>query len=101
MKGLVITHMGKREEGLDLVKRGVRLDLTSHICWHVFGLIQKADKKYEEALKSYTQALKYDKVCTISFSSSIIVESSAPSLAPGKYESSTGFCTASDATTAI
>lgn len=63
MKGLVITHMGKREEGLDLVKKGVRLDLTSHICWHVFGLIQKADKKYEEALKSYTQALKYDKVC--------------------------------------
>ena len=58
--------MGKREEGLDLVKKGVRLDLTSHICWHVFGLIQKADKKYEEALKSYTQALKYDKVCIIS-----------------------------------
>jgi len=67
MKGLVITHMGKREEGLDLVKRGVRLDLTSHICWHVFGLIQKADKKYEEALKSYTQALKYDKVCITLF----------------------------------
>ncbi|KIM42317.1 hypothetical protein M413DRAFT_444742 [Hebeloma cylindrosporum] len=61
MKGLVLTHMGRREEGIDLVKKGVRLDLTSHICWHVFGLIQKADKNYEEALKSYTQALKFDK----------------------------------------
>ncbi|KDR72571.1 hypothetical protein GALMADRAFT_252705 [Galerina marginata CBS 339.88] len=61
MKGLVLTHMGKREEGIDLVKKGVRLDLTSHICWHVFGLIQKADKNYEEALKSYTQALRFDK----------------------------------------
>jgi tetratricopeptide (TPR) repeat protein len=62
MKGLVLTHLGRREEGLELVKKGVRLDLTSHICWHVFGLIQKGEKNYEEALKSYTQALRFDKV---------------------------------------
>lgn len=62
MKGLVLTHMGRREEGVDLVKQGMRLDLTSHICWHVFGLIQKGEKNYEEALKSYTQALKFDRV---------------------------------------
>ena len=62
MKGLIVTHMGKREEGADLVKKGVRLDLTSHICWHVFGLIQKGEKNYEEALKSYTQALRFDRV---------------------------------------
>ena len=62
MKGLVQTHLGKRDEGLELVKKGVRLDLTSHIVWHVFGLIQKGEKNYEEALKSYTQALRFDKV---------------------------------------
>ncbi|KAI0659393.1 NMDA receptor-regulated protein 1a [Cubamyces menziesii] len=61
MKGLILTHMGRREEGLELVKQGIRYDLTSHICWHVFGLIQKGQKNYEEALKSYTQALKFDK----------------------------------------
>ncbi|KAG7446845.1 N-terminal acetyltransferase A, auxiliary subunit [Guyanagaster necrorhizus] len=61
MKGLILTHMGRREEGIDLVKKGVRLDLTSHICWHVFGLIQKGEKNYEEALKSYIQALRFDK----------------------------------------
>ncbi|EGO03587.1 hypothetical protein SERLA73DRAFT_101816 [Serpula lacrymans var. lacrymans S7.3] len=61
MKGLILTHLGKREEGLELVKKGIRLDLTSHICWHVFGLIQKGEKNYEEALKSYTQALRFDK----------------------------------------
>lgn len=63
MKGLILTHLGKREEGIELVKKGIRFDLTSHICWHVFGLIQKGEKNYEEALKSYTLALKYDKVC--------------------------------------
>lgn len=62
MKGLLITHMGRRDEGLELVKKGIRLDLTSHICWHVHGLIQKGEKDYEGALKSYTQALKFDKV---------------------------------------
>ena len=62
MKGLVLVHMGRREEGIDLVKKGVRLDLTSHIVWHVFGLVQKGEKNYEEALKSYSQALRFDKV---------------------------------------
>ncbi|KAH9477761.1 N-terminal acetyltransferase A complex auxiliary subunit NAA15 [Psilocybe cubensis] len=62
MKGLILTNMaGRKDEGVELVKKGVRLDLTSHIVWHVFGLVQKADKNYEEALKSYTQALRFDK----------------------------------------
>ncbi|TFL04261.1 NMDA receptor-regulated protein 1a [Pterulicium gracile] len=61
MKGLLLTHLGKREEGVELVKKGLRLDLTSHICWHVFGLIQKGEKDYEGTLKSYGQALKFDK----------------------------------------
>jgi N-alpha-acetyltransferase 15/16, NatA auxiliary subunit len=62
MKGLLLVHLGKREEGIEMVKRGMRNDLTSHIVWHVFGLIQKGEKNYEEALKSYTQALRFDKV---------------------------------------
>ena len=65
----MLTHMNRHDEGLELVKKGVRLDLTSHICWHVFGLVQKADKNYEEALKSYTQALRFDKVCMCTYSS--------------------------------
>ncbi|KAF7350445.1 hypothetical protein MVEN_01349700 [Mycena venus] len=48
-------------EGVDLVRKGVQLDLSSHICWHVYGLIHKGEKNYKEALKCYTQALRYDK----------------------------------------
>lgn len=61
MKGLLLSNMGETAQGLALVKQGIRKDLTSHICWHVFGLIQRADKNYEEALKSYFQALKFDR----------------------------------------
>ncbi|KIM24065.1 hypothetical protein M408DRAFT_331983 [Serendipita vermifera MAFF 305830] len=60
MKGLVLTYQGKREEGLELVKKGVALDLSSHICWHVYGLVHKQEKNYGEALKCYSQALKFD-----------------------------------------
>lgn len=66
MKGLIFTGMNRKEEGLELIRKGVRLDLTSHICWHVFGIAHKADKNYEEALKCYTQALRFDKVSFVS-----------------------------------
>jgi peptide alpha-N-acetyltransferase len=65
MKGLVTFQGGKKEEGLDLIRKGIRFDLTSHIVWHVFGLAKKAEKDYEEAVKSYQQALRYDKVLPI------------------------------------
>jgi len=62
MKGLVLTNMSRKEEGLELIKKGVRLDLTSHICWHVYGIVHKADRNYDEALRCYLQALRFDKV---------------------------------------
>ena len=30
--------------------------------WHVYGLVQRAYRKYEEAIKCYRNALKFDKV---------------------------------------
>lgn len=65
MKGLILVHLGQRDEGINLVKEGMRKDLSSHICWHVWALIQKSEHKYEDALKSYIQALKFDKVRSI------------------------------------
>lgn len=32
----------------------------SHVCWHVFGLLHRADRNYNEAIKAYKQALKFD-----------------------------------------
>ncbi|KAG8706720.1 hypothetical protein FRC08_000892 [Ceratobasidium sp. 394] len=61
MKGLVFTNMpGKRDEGVELVRKGLALGLESHICWHVYGLVLKSDKNYAQALGAYNRALKYD-----------------------------------------
>ncbi|KAF9941414.1 N-alpha-acetyltransferase 15, NatA auxiliary subunit [Modicella reniformis] len=61
MKGLFYNHMDKKEEAYEFVKKGLRLDLKSHICWHVLGLLYRSDKNYEEASKCYINALKFEK----------------------------------------
>ncbi|CAG8452976.1 18718_t:CDS:10 [Acaulospora morrowiae] len=61
MKGLFLNHMEKKEEAREFVRTGLRFDLNSHICWHVYGLLHRSDKNYGEALKCYTNALKIDK----------------------------------------
>ncbi|XP_023649340.2 N-alpha-acetyltransferase 16, NatA auxiliary subunit-like [Paramormyrops kingsleyae] len=61
MKGLTLNCLGKKEEAYEFVRRGLRNDLKSHVCWHVYGLLQRSDKKYDEAIKCYRNALKLDK----------------------------------------
>lgn len=61
MKGLILNCLNRKEEAYDLVKRGLKNDLTSHVCWHVYGLLQRSEKKYDEAIKCYRNALRWDK----------------------------------------
>jgi len=61
MKGLTLNYLGRKEEAYDYVKKGLKNDLRSHVCWHVYGLLQRADHKYDEAIKCYRNALKWDK----------------------------------------
>ena len=62
MKGLTLNYLGRKDEAYDYAKRGLMNDLSSHVCWHVFGLLQRADHKYDEAIKCYRNARKWDKV---------------------------------------
>lgn len=61
MKGLIVNCLGRREEAYELVKLGVKNDIRSSTCWHVYGLIYKSDGNYKEASKCYLQAIKIDK----------------------------------------
>lgn len=60
MKGLVLNNMEKKEEAHALVKQGLMHDMRSHVCWHVFGLLHRGDRNYNEAIKAYKQALRID-----------------------------------------
>ncbi|KAI8925743.1 NMDA receptor-regulated protein 1-domain-containing protein [Entophlyctis helioformis] len=61
MKGLFYSTLDRKEEALEFIKKGIMSNMTSHICWHVYGLFHRTEKNYEEAVKCYTHALKYDK----------------------------------------
>ncbi|KAI8807981.1 NMDA receptor-regulated protein 1-domain-containing protein [Cladochytrium replicatum] len=61
MKGLFLSHVDRKEEAHEFIKKGLKNDLRSHICWHVYGLLHRGDKNYDEAIKCYINALKFDK----------------------------------------
>ena len=62
MKGLILNSQQKKKEAYELVKKGLRHNMRSHVCWHVFGLMHRSDRNYPEAIKSYLNALRIDKV---------------------------------------
>lgn len=62
MKGLILNYMNKKAEAYDCAHKGLKNDFKSHVCWHVYGLLQRSDRKYDEAIKCYRNALKWDPV---------------------------------------
>jgi len=61
MKGLICNGLEKKEEAYELVRKGLKFDLKSHVCWHVYGLLYRSDRNYREAIKCYRNALRLDK----------------------------------------
>nr|XP_043614769.1 N-terminal acetyltransferase A complex auxiliary subunit NAA15 isoform X2 [Erigeron canadensis] len=60
MKGLTLNCMDRKPEAYDLVRSGLKNDLKSHVCWHVYGLLHRSDREYREAIKCYRNALRID-----------------------------------------
>ncbi|XP_076892788.1 N-terminal acetyltransferase A complex auxiliary subunit NAA15-like [Bidens hawaiensis] len=60
MKGLTLNSMDRKPEAYELVRLGLKNDLKSHVCWHVYGLLYRSDREYREAIKCYRNALRID-----------------------------------------
>ncbi|OTA04236.1 hypothetical protein A9Z42_0048100 [Trichoderma parareesei] len=60
MKALILNSQGKSDEAFPLAKEALTVDMKSHICWHVYGLLYRSVKNFEEAIKAYKFALKLD-----------------------------------------
>ncbi|CAI5947038.1 unnamed protein product [Closterium sp. NIES-64] len=60
MKGLIMNCMEKKTQAYELVRKGLKFDLSSHVCWHVYGLLYRSDREYRDAIKCYLNALRID-----------------------------------------
>lgn len=60
MKALILNAQGKTEEAFALGKEALTVDMKSHVCWHVYGLLYRHNKNFEEAIKAYKYALRLE-----------------------------------------
>lgn len=60
MKALIINAQGKTDEAFALAKEALTLDMKSHICWHVYGILYRTNKNFDEAIKAYKFALRLE-----------------------------------------
>lgn len=60
MKALIMNAQGKTDEAFALGKEALQADMKSHVCWHVYGLLYRANKNFEEAIKAYKFALRLE-----------------------------------------
>ena len=60
MKGLILNCQERKTEAYELVRKGVKQDIKSHVCWHVYGLLYRSDREYLQAIKCYRGALRHD-----------------------------------------
>jgi peptide alpha-N-acetyltransferase len=55
----------KQEEADALARTAIKKDITSHITWHVLGILAKNKKDYGEASRAFAMARKQDKVGSV------------------------------------
>ena len=60
MKALILNSRGDGEEAFTLAKLALQKDMKSHVTWHVYGLLYRSVKNYEEAIKAYRMALRIE-----------------------------------------
>jgi peptide alpha-N-acetyltransferase len=59
-KALILSGLGRMNEATDQIKKILFKNLTNFTCWHIFGMIHRKAKDYDQARRAYLNALKYN-----------------------------------------
>ena len=60
MKALIIGTQGHMKEAFALAKVALNNNMKSHVCWHVYGLLYRSEKSFDESIKAYKFALRLE-----------------------------------------
>lgn len=60
MKALIIGSQGHTSEAFALAKIALNNNMKSHVCWHVYGLLYRSVKNFDESIKAYKFALRLE-----------------------------------------
>jgi tetratricopeptide (TPR) repeat protein len=60
MKALIIGSQGHTNEAFALAKIALNNNMKSHVCWHVYGLLYRSVKNFDESIKAYKFALRLE-----------------------------------------
>ena len=59
-KALILNALKRKTEAYDLVKKALFKNMGNFTCWHVYGILNRGHKKFDDARKAYIMALKAD-----------------------------------------
>lgn len=51
---------GHTKEAFALAKVALNNNMKSHVCWHVYGLLYRSEKNFDESIKAYKFALRLE-----------------------------------------
>jgi N-alpha-acetyltransferase 15/16, NatA auxiliary subunit len=61
-KSLFVSNYPERKaEAHELAKAAIKADIKSYLCWHIYGLLHRNDRNYEQAAKCYLNSLRMDR----------------------------------------
>ena len=60
MKALIWNSQGNKDDAFALAKDALKADMKSPVCWHVYGILYRDAKNFEEAQKAFKFALKIE-----------------------------------------
>lgn len=60
MKALIMGSQGHTQDAFALAKVALNNNMKSHVCWHVYGLLYRSEKNFDESIKAYKFALRLE-----------------------------------------